>query len=58
MSVHVIIRDCETGKSKMLYTCENTKQANHIVETFNRLNVEAAKMTGTFVKFVYSVILK
>ncbi len=58
MSVHVMIRDCETGKGKILYTCKDAQQANYIVETFNRLNVEAAKMTGTFVKFVYSVILK
>ncbi len=58
MSVHVIIRDCETGKGKELYTCKNFEQANFIVETFNRLNVEAAKMTGTFVKFVYSVVIK
>lgn len=58
MSVHVIIRDTETGKGKELYTCKDYAQASFIVETFNRLNVEAAKMTGTFVKFVYSVVLK
>lgn len=32
--------------------------ANQIVETLNRVNVEAAKMTGQAVRFVFEVIGK
>ena len=52
----VIMQHTTTGQTMLAFTCENVSQANSIAAEMNRLNSEAARLTGSIVRYVYTVI--
>lgn len=49
--------DLETGNAMIAYRCATHTDALNVCKELNRLNSEAARLTGKVIRFVYSVII-
>lgn len=56
MKNRILMTELETGKSGYVFREADTQHAQQIVLTMNKLNEEAARLTGKAVKYVYSFI--
>ena len=54
--VKIAMRDLETGNRKVVFTCATSGQAIQIAAEMNRLNEEAARLTGSAIRFVYMIL--
>ncbi len=55
MKTHVQMMD-KHGNSCTVFRCESEGIAKAIRDRMNSLNVEAARLTGQSVKFIYSIL--
>ena len=56
MKTNVMMMEKTTGKTAIVFRCENSLTARDIADEMNRLNQEAARLTGKAVKFIYAII--
>lgn len=54
--VKVAMRDLVTGDRKVMFRCATSKQAIDVAAEMNRLNEEAARLTGTAIRFIYMIL--
>jgi hypothetical protein len=54
--VKIALRDLQTNNRKIVFSCATSKQAIDVAAEMNRLNAEAARLTGTAIRFVYMIL--
>jgi len=58
MQARIVLTNLETGQKVAAFPPARSGDLFAIVHEMNRLNEEAARLTGTMVKFVYTIALK
>ena len=53
---NVIMQHTTTKQTMFAFKCASTDEAIRVSDEMNRLNEEAARLTGSVIKFVYSIL--
>jgi hypothetical protein len=48
--------DKQTKRNAVMFNCENSWVAMEIADEMNRLNKEAARLTGQAIRFFYTIL--
>ncbi len=54
----ILMTEIATGKTGFVFNQATSENAEKIVADMNRLNQEAARLTGKAIRFVFSIIAK
>lgn len=52
----ILMTEIETGKQGFVFNKATDEHAEQLVITMNKLNEEAARLTGKAVRFVFSIV--
>jgi len=57
MTTRILMTKVSTGESGYVFNNATPADAAKIVEQMNRLDVEAARLTGQAIKYVFSLVI-